>query len=174
MITTAKPLEQNMNKHTLSVVVYHNMNTFSRIIGIFSGQGYEIDSLSFGTVKEDGKAQITITTYGDSQTIEQIIKQLHNVVDVKKVTDLTNEQFVDRELALVKINADVDSRAEVMQITQVFKAKVIDISPQKLSVEVTGNSDKIDAFIGMVRPFGVTEVARTGTTAVKREYSGTI
>ena len=162
------------NQHTLSVVVYHNMNTFSRIIGIFSGQGYEIDSLSFGTEKKAGQAQITITTHGDEQVIEQITKQLHKVVDVIKVTDLTYKKFVDRELALIKVCADSKCRSEVMQVAQVFNAKVIDISPDKLSIEVTGNSDKIDAFIGMVHPFGVAEVARTGTVAVKREYNGSI
>src|SRR5699024_1857954 len=108
------------------------------------------------------------------QIIEQITKQLHNIVDVKKVTDLTYEHFVDRELALVKVAANVNHRSEVMQIAQVFHAKVIDISPDKLSIQVTGNSDKIDAFIGMVRPFGVAEVARTGSVAVKREYNGSI
>ena len=174
MTITNNQLKRTANKHTLSVLVYHNMNTFSRIIGIFSGQGYEIDSLSFGTEKEAGQAQITITTHGDEQIIEQITKQLHNIVDVKKVTDLTYEHFVDRELALVKVAANVNHRSEVMQIAQVFHAKVIDISPDKLSIQVTGNSDKIDAFIGMVRPFGVAEVARTGSVAVKREYNGSI
>lgn len=162
------------NEHTLSVVAYYNMNTFSRVIGIFSGQGYEIDSLSFGTEKREGQVQITITTHGDEQVIEQITKQLHNIVDVIKVSDLTYKKFVDRELALIKVAADVNNRSEVMQITQVFHAKVIDISPEKLSIQVTGNSDKIDAFIGMVRPFGISEVARTGTVAVKREYEGTV
>lgn len=166
--------KRTSNKHTLSVLVYHNMNTFSRIIGIFSGKGYEIDSLSFGTQKQSGLAQITITTHGDKQVIEQITKQLHKIVDVNKVTDLTYEHFVDRELALVKVAASVAHRSEVMQIAQVFRAKVIDISPEKLSIEVTGSSDKIDAFIGMIRPFGIAEIARTGSVALKREYNGSI
>lgn len=174
MITMTNPAIRTANKHTLSVLVYHNMNTFSRIIGIFSGQGYEIDSLSFGLEKEAGQAQITITTRGDEQVIEQITKQLNKIVDVIKVTDLTYKQFVDRELALIKVSAKVKHRSEVMQIADVFKANIIDISPEKLSIQVTGNSDKIDAFIGMVRPFGVAEVARTGSVAVKREYSGSI
>lgn len=167
-------LMKTENTYTLSVLLFFNMNAFSRVIGTFSGQGYEIDSLSFGLDKEEGRAQITITTRGDERVIEQITKQLNKIVDVIKVTDLTYKQFVDRELALIKVSANVNHRSEVMQIARVFKANIIDISPEKLSIEVTGNSDKIDAFIGMVRPFGIAEIARTGAVAVKREYEGTV
>lgn len=162
------------NKHTLSVLVNYNLNALSRIIGIFSGKGFEIDSVSFGPGEESGLARITITTHGDEHIIEQITKQLNKIIDVRKVTDLTYDHFVERELALVKVAATASSRTEVMQVAQVFRAKVIDISPEKLSIEVTGNRDKVDAFIGMMEPFGISEVARTGTVALKREYSGTV
>lgn len=161
-------------KHTLSVLVSYNLNALCRILGIFSGKGFEIDSISFGSGEESGLARITITTHGDEQIIEQITKQLNKVIDVVKVTDLTFDDFVERELALVKVAATSSNRSEVMQVAQVFRAKVIDISPEKLAIEVTGNGDKVDAFIGMMRPFGISEVARTGSVALKREYSGNV
>lgn len=166
--------QNKIQLHTLSVVLNHNLNAFSRVIGIFSGRGFEIDSVSFGTGSTDNLARLTLTTNGDEKVVEQITKQLHKIVDVLKVTDLTHERFVARELALVKISATEKNRSEVMQIAQVFKAKVIDISPEKISTEVTGNRDKIDAYIAMLRPFGISEVARTGTVALKREYKGTV
>lgn len=162
------------DKHTLSVVVKYNLNALSRIIGIFSSKGFEIDSISFGSGKESGLARITITTHGDEQIIEQITKQLHKIIDVVTVSDLTYDSFVERELALVKVKASSSARSEIMQITQVFRAKVIDISPEKLAIEITGNADKIDAFIGMVRPFGIIELARTGSVALKREFDGKV
>lgn len=174
MISTQNGKTETKNKHTLSVLVNYNLNALSRIIGIFSGKGFEIDSVSFGPGEETGLARITITTHGDEHIIEQITKQLNKIIDVVKVTDLTYEHFVERELALVKVAATASSRTEVMQVAQVFRAKVIDISPEKLSIEVTGNRDKVDAFIGMMEPFGISEVARTGTVALKREYSGSV
>ncbi|MFW6157213.1 MAG: acetolactate synthase small subunit [Balneolaceae bacterium] len=161
-------------KHTLSILVKYNLNALSRIIGIFSGRGFEIDSISFGAGQESGQALITITTSGDEQIIEQITKQLHKIIDVLKVTDLTYEQFAERELALIKVAATSSNRSEVMQIAQVFQAKIIDISPEKLSLEVTGNRDKVNACISMVRPFGISEIARTGSVALRREYNGSL
>ncbi len=174
MIPTDNGQTKTANKHTLSVLVNYNLNALSRIIGIFSGKGFEIDSVSFGPGEESGLARITITTHGDEHIIEQITKQLNKIIDVVKVNDLTYDHFVERELALVKVAATASSRTEVMQVAQVFRAKVIDISPEKLSIEVTGNRDKVDAFIGMMEPFGISQVARTGTVALKREYSGSV
>lgn len=162
------------NKHTLSVLVSYNLNALSRIIGIFSSKGFEIDTISFGSSKESGLARITITTHGDEQIIEQITKQLHKIIDVATVADLTYDSFVERELALVKVTAPNSDRSEIMQIAQVFRAKVIDISPDSLAIEITGNRDKVDAFIGMVRPFGIIELARTGSVALKREFEGSV
>ncbi|GAA5522242.1 acetolactate synthase small subunit [Aliifodinibius salicampi] len=165
---------QTSDRHTLSVLVSYNLNALSRIIGIFSGKGFHIDSISFGSEKESDLARITITTHGDEQIIEQITKQLHKIIDVVTVTDLTYERFVERELALIKVTATRSSRSEIMQIAQVFRAKVIDISPGKLSIEVTGNRDKINAFIGMLDPFGIDEISRTGSVALKREFEGSV
>jgi len=160
-------------KHTISVLVEHNFNALSRIVGLFSGRGFEIDSISFGQGQEPGLARITITTHGDEQIIEQITKQLHKIIDVHKVTDLTYEPLVERELALVKVYAPASDRSEIMQIVNVFRAKIIDISPEKLTIEVTGSRDKVNASIGMLRQFGIVEIARTGSVALKREFQGT-
>ena len=159
-------------KHTISVLVDHNLNALSRILGMFNGRGFDIDTISFGEGQQRGLARITITTHGDSQIVEQIIKQLHNVIDVIKVRDLSFEPFVERELALIKVAAPPSRRSEIMQIVNVFRAKIIDMSPDKLTVEVTGNNDKITAALGMLRQFGLVEVARTGTVALRREFMG--
>ena len=164
--------EQSSRKHTISVLVKHSFNALSRIVGLFSGRGFDIDSISFGEGQEPGLARITITTHGDEQIIEQINKQLHKVVDVLKVADLTYEPFVERELALVKVSAPQSVRSEIMQIVNVFRAKIIDISHDSMTVEVTGSQDKVNASLGMLRQFGIVEVARTGSVALKREYQG--
>ncbi|MDZ7657956.1 acetolactate synthase small subunit [Fodinibius sp.] len=174
MSSTQNGTATSPKKHTLSVVVKYNLNALSRIIGIFSSKGFEIDSISFGSGKETGLARITITTHGDEQIIEQITKQLHKIIDVVTVSDLTHQSFVEREMALVKVKAQRSARSEIMQITDIFRAKIIDISPDNLAIEITGNRDKINAFIGMVRPFGIIELARTGTVALKREFKGSV
>lgn len=158
-------------KHTISVLVDHNLNALSRILGMFNGRGFDIDSISFGEGHQPGLARITITTHGDEQIVEQITKQLHNVIDVIKVKDLTYEPFVERELALIKVSAPISRRSEIMQIVNVFRAKIIDISPDKLTIEVTGKGDKINALLGMLRQFGLVAVARTGSVALKREFT---
>lgn len=161
---------QTAPSHTLSVLVSHNLNSFSRIIGIFSGKGFEIDSISLGPEADPGLARITLTTRGDEKIIEQIVKHLHNVVDVLKVTNLTHKKSIARELALIKVSTTSNSRSEIMLVSQAFRAKVVDISSDKLSLEVTGNSDKIDAFIEVLRPYGISAVARTGSVAISREF----
>lgn len=159
-------------KHTISVYFQNNFNALSRIIGLFSGRGFNVDSVSFGEAREPGMAHMTITTRGDARIIEQINNQLTKIVDVIKVTDLTNEPFVERELALVKVKSNRETRSEIIELINVFRAKIIDISPKTLTIEVTGKEDKINAAIGMLRRFGLHEVARTGTVALKREFKG--
>ncbi len=159
-------------KHTISVSVQHSFNALSRIVGLFSGRGYKIDSISFGEGEEPGMARVTITASGDEQVIEQITKQLHKIVDVHKVADLTYIPFVERDLALIKVKATPTSRSEIMQVCGVFRAQIIDITPKTLTIEVTGKKDKVDAAISMLRPFGIKEVARTGSVALKREFKG--
>lgn len=162
------------SRHTLSVLVKHNLNTFSRIIGIFSGKGFELESVTFASEAERGMARITITTYGNEETVEQINKHLHNVIDVLKVTDLTHKKCIERELAIIKVSTSKVGRSEIMLIAQAFKAKVIDITTDKLALEVTGNTDKVDAMIEILKPYGITEMSRTGSVALKREFEGAV
>ncbi len=161
-------------KHTLSVVVKHNLNTLSRIIGIFSAKGFELDSVTFASEAEPGMARLTITTRGDEKTVEQINKHLYNVVDVLKVINLTHKKCIERELAIVKVSTAKVGRPEIMLIAQAFKAKVIDITSDKLALEVTGNTDKVDAMIEVLRPYGIVAMSRTGSIALKREFQGAV
>ena len=159
-------------KHTISVLFEHRFNALPRIVGLFSGRAYNIDSISFGEGEEPGLTRMTITTDGDEHIIEQINKQLNKLIDVIKVVDLTYEPFVERELALVKVTSGASSRSEIMQVANIFRAKIIDISPKTVTIEVTGKQDKVDAAIGMLEQFGIREIARTGSVALKREFQG--
>lgn len=161
-----------ISHHTISLIVSHGFNALSRIVGLFSGRGFTIDTITFGDAEVPGMARVTITTHGDQRIIEQIIRQLEKLVDVVTVNDLTFAPFVARELALIKVECTTDNRAEITQVANVFRAKIVDISPRSLTIEITGGKDKVDAAIGMFRPFGLREVARTGTVALSREYQG--
>ncbi len=161
-------------KHTISVTFEQTFNTLSRIAGLFSGRGFSIDSISLGPGEEEGLSRMTLTTHGDEGIIEQISKQLNKLVNVIKVTDLTFEPFVERELALIKVSAPQTSRMEIMQIVNIFRAKIIDISSRSMTIEITGSADKVDASMGMLKPFGIIEVARTGSVALRREYQKTV
>lgn len=157
-------------KHTLSVLFENSFNAIPRIVGLFSGRGYNINSISFGQGEDPEVTRATITTEGDERIIEQIAKQLNKLVDVIKVIDLTYEPFVERELALIKVNATATTRGEIMQITDIFRGTIIDVSSKTMTIEITGKPAKIDAFIGMVDGFGVREISRTGSVALKREF----
>jgi len=161
-------------KHTFSVLFENSYNAIPRIAGLFSGRGYNINSISFGQGEDPELTRATITTEGKEQIIEQIAKQLNKLVDVVKVIDLTYESFVERELALIKVSSSPSTRAEIMQVADIFRAKIIDVSPKTLTIEVTGKEDKVDAAIGMLRQFGIREIARTGAIALKREFTGQI
>jgi len=161
-------------RHTISVVSKLNLNALSRIVGLFSGRGFDIDSISFGRSQNPDMARITITTHGDEQIIKQIIKQLEKVIEVISVQDLTYEPYVERELAIIKVATPPGKRSTVMEIVEVFRGKIVDITPERLSIEVTGKEDKIDAAIAMLKEFGIKEVARTGSVALKREFRSEI
>jgi len=161
-----------MKEHTISVLVEQTFDALPRIAGLFSGRGYQIDSISVGEAEEPGMARMTIVTRGHDGVIEQITKQLNKIVNVVKVTDLTYEPFVERELALVKVTATQSTRSEIMQIVNIFRAKIVDISPKTLTVECTGSRAKVQAIIGMLRPFGIREISRTGSVALRREFRG--
>lgn len=159
-----------VKKHTISMKVNHNFNALARIAGLFTGRGFNIDSISIGEAEEDKMASCTITTHGDEHIIDQIILQLDKLVDVVDVQDLTFVAHVERELALIKVSSSKQKQTEIIQVANVFRAKVIDIAPESLTLEITGRKDKVDAAISLFEPFGILKVARTGTVAMKREY----
>lgn len=163
---------EHMTQHTISMLVENHFGTLNRIAGLFAAKGYNIDSLTVGPTEDEAISRMTIVTSGDDQIIEQILKQLHKLIDTIKVVDLTDDTFVDRELALVKVQSTPTTRMEIMQISEIFRTKVVDVSPKTLTIEATGSKLKVDAVINMLKPFGIKELARTGRVAIKREFHG--
>jgi len=159
-----------MKKHTISALVENHFGVLARVAGLFSSRGFNIDSLSVGETEDPTVSRMTIVVKGDDRILEQVMKQLNRLVDVIKVTDLTTQDFVDRELVLIKVNTNKTARSEIMEIADVFRARIVDISPTTVTVEATGTEDKINAIFGMLRPFGIKEIARTGKVALLREF----
>ena len=155
-------------RHTISVLVENKFGVLTRIAGLFSGRGYNIDTLNVAPTQDPSTSQMTIVTRGDDATLEQIVKQLNKLVDVLKVTDFREGEYVDRELVLVKVGVDSKSRAEVMQITDIFRAKIVDVQPKALTIEITGNESKVEKFLELMKTFGVVELTRTGKVALPR------
>jgi acetolactate synthase-1/3 small subunit len=155
-------------RHVLSVLVENEPGVLSRVAGLFSGRGFNIDSLNVGPTLEPGVSLMTITTFGEEQIIEQIVKQLRKVVSVIKVVDLTDLKSVEREMVLMKVNADDAKRAEILRVADIFRCKVVDVSPDELTLEVTGDHGKIQAIVNLLQRFGIKEFARTGTVALRR------
>ena len=164
----------HVKRHTISILVENKFGAFNRIAGLFAAKGYNIDSMSVGPTEDEGVSRMTVITRGDDQVIEQIIKQLNKLIDVVKVVDLTFDSFVERELVLVKVHSTTETRSEIMQIGEIFRAKVVDVSPRTLTLEATGNQQKVDAIIKMLKPFSIQEIARTGRVALKREFQGEV
>ncbi len=156
-------------RHTISVTVENRSGVLSRVVGLFSGRGFNIDSLSVGETIDPEISRITIVTTGDDRIIEQVAKQLNKLIDVIKVTDLTDLNFVDREMILIKISATDKTKAEILRINDIFRGKIVDVSQASYTFEITGDDGKIEAFIKMVKPFGVKDIARTGKVAISRE-----
>jgi acetolactate synthase-1/3 small subunit len=158
-----------MKPHTLSILVENRAGVLSRVAGLFSRRGFNIESLAVGTCEEPDMSRITIVVIGDDLQIEQVKKQLNKLIDVIKVSDITYRDHVARELALIKVNADPGStRAEVMQIANIFRAKIIDVGTRTIILEVTGDTDKISALEKLLRQYGIKELVRTGKIAVLR------
>ena len=155
-------------RHTISVLVENKFGVLTRVAGLFSGRGYNIDSLNVAPTHDSTASRMTIVTHGDEATIEQIIKQLNKLPDVLTVQDFHNGDHVDRELVLVKVGVDSKTRAEVMQITDIFRAKIVDVQPQTVTVEITGDESKMDKFLELMKAFGIRELARTGKVALPR------
>jgi len=159
-------------QHTISVVVENEFGVLARVAGLFSGRGFNIDSLSVAPTMDESLSRITIVTRGDEAVLEQITKQLNKLVDVIKVLDFTDNSAIERELALIKVAAEDDSRAEVLRIVDIFRAKIIDVTPKSYTIEATGNPVKIDAILDLLRPLGLKELVRTGSVAIGRGPKG--
>jgi acetolactate synthase I/III small subunit len=155
-------------KHILSLLVENKPGVLARIAGLFSRRGFNIDTLTVGPTDDPGISRITLTLDGAVHPIDQVTKQLHKLVNVIKIRDMEPEQTIAREMALFKITASVESRGEIMQLAEIFRAKIVEVSRRTLTIEITGTQEKIDAFERMVRPHGLVEMARTGEVAISR------
>ena len=155
-------------QHVISVLVENKAGVLARVAGLFSGRGFNIDSLTVGPSADRTLSRMTITVTGDDQTIEQINKQLNKLIDVIKILDLTGEEFIERELMMICVAAASKNRSEIMEIANVFQAKVVDISHNTLTIEISGSGAKVDALLELLRPFGIKEMVRSGRTVMKR------
>ena len=155
-------------KHTISVLLQNKPGVLSRVTGLFSGRGFNIESLCVAETLEKGVSCLTVVSRGDDAIIEQITKQLHKLIDVIKVTDISDQEFVEREMILIRMKAESHTRAEVLRVIDIFRGKVVDVSAKSYAVEVTGSASKIKAVIDILRPIGIKEIIRTGTIAMAR------
>lgn len=155
-------------KHTISVLVRNEFGVLSRVAGLFSGRGFNIDSLCVAETTDPDLSRMTIVSSGSDEIIEQILKQLNRLIDVLKVVDLNETTHVDRELALIKVTAEEPYRAEIMRIVDIFRGKIVDVSAKSFIIEVTGTEGKIHAILELLRPMGLKDVARTGKIAMQR------
>jgi len=159
--------------HTLAVLVENSPGVLTRVAGLFSRRGFNIDSLAVGRTEDPEVSRMTIVVDGDDRVLEQVTKQLHKLVDVIKINDITADEYVDRELVLIKVNADHTQRVEVIQICDVFRARIVDLGRKTLTLECTGNQSKINALEETLRPYGIKELVRTGKIAMVRGTKNT-
>ena len=157
-----------IEKHTIAVLVENKFGVLSRVAGLFSARGYNIESLSVGETLDPSVSRMTLVVRGDEFVIEQVMKQLHKLIDVIKVSDLTDDSHVERELVLIRVNAEPQHRAEVLRTADIFRAKVIDVTPLSFTLEATGEEGKLEALIELLRPMGIQEIVRTGKVAIAR------
>jgi acetolactate synthase-1/3 small subunit len=156
-------------RHTISVLVENKFGVLTRVAGLFSGRGYNIDTLNVAPTHEANTSRMTIVTRGDDATLDQIVKQLNKLVNVLAVVDFRVAEFIDRELVLIRVAVNAKTRAEIMQMTDIFRAKIVDVQPKSLTIEITGDESKIDKFLGLMNTFGVLELSRTGKIALARK-----
>jgi acetolactate synthase-1/3 small subunit len=155
-------------RHTLSVLVENKFGVLTRIAGMFSGRGFNIDTLNVGPTLDPSTSRMTIVVRGDDSVLDQVTKQLRKLVDVIELQDFNEDQSVDRELVLLRVSVNPQSRAEVMQLCDIFRAKIIDVQRHNISIEVTGDESKISKFIFLMEPFGISDLTRTGKIALAR------
>ena len=161
-------MSKEEKRHTVSVLVANESGVLARIAGLFSRRGFNIDSLSVGTTERDDVSRITLVVAGDDHQLEQVTKQLNKLVVVYKVSDLTDDETVDRDLALIKVKVNSETRSEVMQIVDSFRGKIVDVAANSMTVEVTGTEDKINAIEKLLKSFGIKELVRTGKISMGR------
>lgn len=161
--------KDKQTRHVLSILVGNEPGVLSRIVGLFSGRGFNIKSLCVAETTEENISRITLVTVGDMTILEQIKKQLNKLVNTIKVWDYTGMSFVNRDMALVRVRAKPDNRAEILRMADIFRSRVVDVGTEYYTLEVTGNEEKIAAFLDLLKPIGIKEIARTGTIALARE-----
>lgn len=154
-------------RHTISVLVENKFGVLARVAGMFSGRGFNIDSLNVGP-SNDNTSRMTIVVRGDDTVLDQVTKQLNKLIEVIEIQDFHDDQYVDRELILMRVSVDAETRAEVMQICDIFRAKIIDVQLRNLAIELTGNESKINKFLKLMEPFGLSDLTRTGKVALAR------
>ncbi len=155
-------------KHTISVLVENKFGVLSRVAGLFSGRGYNIESLSVAPTMDTSVSVMTIVTHGDDRVVEQVTKQLNKLIDVIKVMEMKEKDYIDREMMLVRVSAEREKRDEILRIANIFKARVVDVATKSITLEVTGTDDKIDAVLRILRPLGIRELVRSGKVAMLR------
>ena len=155
-------------KHTLSILMRHRPGALSRVTGLFSGRNFNIESLCVAETMDPEFSCLTLVTTGDAAIVEQITKQLHKLIDVVTLSDTSEGEYVERELVLIRVRADGQTRAEVLRVIDIFRGKVVDVSPNTYTLEITGQESKISAVLDILRPLGIKEVIRTGKIAIKR------
>ncbi|AUS98297.1 acetolactate synthase small subunit [Clostridium thermosuccinogenes] len=157
-----------MPKHTLSVLVENHAGVLNRVAGLFSRRGFNIDSLAVGVTEDPEVSRITIVVNGDEYIVEQVCKQLNKLIDVIKIKRLDEHESVSRELALIKVGANASTRSEIVQLVEIFRAKIVDVSKSTLTIEISGDNEKVSAMEDMLKPFGIKEIVRTGAIAIER------
>ncbi len=155
-------------RHTISVMVENEFGVLSRVSGLFSGRGFNIESLSVAETLDPSVSRMTIVTSGNDQIVEQILKQLNKLISVIKVVDLTGADTVDRELVLIKVNAESETKAEVLRLVDIFRAQVVDVAPRAYTIEMTGDEEKVNALVQLLKPIGIREIVRTGLVSIAR------
>ncbi len=156
-------------RHTISVLVENKFGVLARIAGMFSGRGYNIDSLNVGPTLDPATSRMTLIVRGDDTVLEQVTKQLRKLIDVIEVEDFRDGEYVDRELLMLRVSANAQTRSEVMQICDIFRAKIVDVQPEKMAIEITGDESKIEKFLILMSNFGISDLTRTGKVALTRK-----
>jgi acetolactate synthase-1/3 small subunit len=161
-----------MSKHTLSVLVENKPGVLARVAGLFARRGFNIDSLAVGPTEIDDVSRMTIVVNVETKPLEQVVKQLNKLIPVLKIVELEKDQSVERELLLIKVKASAESRAQIVEIADIFRSKIVDVAPAALTIEATGAPDKLEAMTAMLRPYGIREFVRTGLVALARGDRG--